>query len=166
MTLPYAEPLTLRDPAELTIPEPPRRGEEGGEPCWPCNPQSRTSMIWEDEHWTVHNPMQCSLPGTLWLASKTHFDSFADMPADEATTLAGVIGRVERAILATGDVGRVHLARWGEGGAHFHLWFLARPLGRLDMAGHALPVWEDALPARDQAEIDAIGEKIAAALVA
>ena len=94
MTLPYAEPLTLRDPAELTIPEPPRRGEEGGEPCWPCNPQSRTSMVWEDEHWTVHNPMQCSLPGTLWLASKTHFDSFADMPAEQAATLAGVIGRV------------------------------------------------------------------------
>ena len=77
-----------------------------------------------------------------------------------------MIGRVERAILATGDVGRVHLARWGEGGAHFHLWFLARPLGRLDMANHALPVWEDALPAHDQAEIDAVGEKIAAAMVA
>ena len=59
-------------------------------------------MIWEDEHWTLHNPVQCSgCPGTLWLASKTHFDSFADMPADEAATLAGVIGRVERAILAT-----------------------------------------------------------------
>jgi diadenosine tetraphosphate (Ap4A) HIT family hydrolase len=123
-------------------------------------------MIWEDDHWTVHNPVQCSLPGTLWLASKTHFDSFADMPADQAATLAGVIGRVERAILTTGEVGRVHLARWGEGGAHFHLWFPARPVGRLDMANHALPVWEDALPARDQAEIDAIGEKIATALVA
>ena len=69
-------------------------------------------------------------------------------------------------VLATGDVGRVHLARWGEGGAHFHLWFVARPLGRLDMADHALPVWEDALPAKDQAVIDAVGEKIAAALVA
>jgi len=34
------------------------------------------------------------------------------------------------------------------------------------MADHALPVWEDALPARDQAEIDAVGAKIAAALVA
>ena len=30
MTLPYAEPLTLTDPADLVVPEPPRRGEEGG----------------------------------------------------------------------------------------------------------------------------------------
>ena len=29
MTLPYAEPLTLIDPADIVVPEPPRRGEPG-----------------------------------------------------------------------------------------------------------------------------------------
>jgi hypothetical protein len=41
-------------------------------------------LIWEDDHWTVHNPVQCWLPGTLWLASKTHYESVADMTADQA----------------------------------------------------------------------------------
>ena len=44
------------------------------------------------------------------------------------------------------DVGRVHLYRWGDGGAHFHVWLLPRPLGMLDAMGHYLPLWEDVLP--------------------
>ena len=36
MSLPYAEPLVLREPGERQIPEPPRRGEPGGEPCGIC----------------------------------------------------------------------------------------------------------------------------------
>ena len=54
--------------------------------------------------------------------------------------------RVERAILALGDVGRVHLYRWGDGGAHFHVWFMPRPLGMLEASGMMLPLWEDVLP--------------------
>ena len=54
--------------------------------------------------------------------------------------------------------------RWGEGGAHFHLWFVPRPLGRLDMAGPFLPVWEDAQPPVPKDEIEAVGQKIAAAM--
>ena len=41
MTLPYAEPLTLIDPADLVVPEPPRRGEPGGEPCFPVQRRLR-----------------------------------------------------------------------------------------------------------------------------
>ncbi len=130
MTLPYAEPLTVIDPADLVVPEPPRRGEEGGEPCFPCSADSDSNLIWSDQTWTLHNPGQTGLPGSVWLASRAHFDSFADMPADVATTFGGVCGRVERAVLALGDVGRVHVYRWGDGGAHFHVWFVpasARP---------------------------------------
>ena len=36
MQLPYAEPLTVRELGERVVPEPPRRGEEGGEPCGLC----------------------------------------------------------------------------------------------------------------------------------
>ncbi len=164
MNLPYAEPLTRRAPAALTIPEPPRRGEAGGEPCFPCSPGTAESAIWADERWTLHNPGQTGLVGAVWLASRVHFDSYADMPAEEAATLGAVAGRVERAILALGGVGRVHVYRWGEGGAHFHLWFVPRPLGRMDMAGPFLPVWEDVLEPADPADIEAAGQKIAAAM--
>ena len=165
MTLPYAEPLTAIHPAELVIPEPPRRGEEGGEPCFPCDAGSDANLIWSDATWTLHNPGRTGLPGSVWLASRVHFDSFADMPADVATTFGEVCGRVERAVLSLGDVGRVHLYRWGDGGAHFHVWFVPRPLGRLDMAGAYLMAWEDVLePATDDQIVEA-GRKVAAAMV-
>ena len=72
MTLPYAEPLSVIDPAELVLPEPPRRGEEGGEPCFPCSGDSDSNLLWSDQHWTLHNPGQTGLPGSVWLASRTH----------------------------------------------------------------------------------------------
>lgn len=156
--------MTQQPPATLTIPEPPRRGEDGGEPCFPCSAASDGNQIWSDDHWTLHDPGQTSLPGSVWLASRAHFDSFADMPAEMAATFAGVCGRVERAILGLGDVGRVHVYRWGDGGAHFHVWLVPRPLGRLDLSGSALMAWEDTLPPASEDEIAEAGRRIAAAM--
>jgi diadenosine tetraphosphate (Ap4A) HIT family hydrolase len=165
MTLPYAEPLTVIDPAELVVPEPPRRGEEGGEPCFPCDAGSAENLIWSDDTWTLHNPGRTGLPGSVWLASRVHFDSFADMPRDVALTFGEVCGRVERAVLSLGEVGRVHLYRWGDGGAHFHVWFVPRPLGRLDMAGSYLMARDDVLGPPTEEQIVEAGRKIAAAMV-
>ena len=164
MTLPYAEPLTVLEPADLVVPEPPRRGQEGGEPCFPCSSGSDSNLIWSDDTWTLHNPGQTSLVGSVWLASRAHFDSFADMPGDAAVTFADVCGLVERAVLSLGDVGRVHLYRWGDGGAHFHVWFVPRPLGRLDMSGPQLMAWEDVMPPASEGEIAEAGRRIAAAM--
>jgi hypothetical protein len=164
MTLPD-QTLTAREPADVVVPEPPRRGEPGGEPCFPCSAVSDSNQIWSDATWTLHNPGQTSLVGSVWLASRTHFDSFADMPADVGTTFADVCGRVERAVLALGGIGRVHVYRWGDGGAHFHVWFVPRPLGRLDMSGPQLMAWEDVMPAASDAEIAEAGRRIAAAMV-
>jgi diadenosine tetraphosphate (Ap4A) HIT family hydrolase len=164
MTLPYASPLTLVEAADPVVPEPPRRGEPGGEPCFPCSADSDSNPIWSDQHWTLHNPGQTGLPGSVWLASREHFDSFADMPEEVAATFAGVCGRVERAVLALGDVGRVHVYRWGDGGAHFHVWFVPRPLGRLDMSGAHLMAWEDTLPPATAEQIADAGRRVAAAM--
>jgi diadenosine tetraphosphate (Ap4A) HIT family hydrolase len=98
------------------------------------------------------------------LASRVHVDSFSDLPADLAASFGGVVARVERAILGLGDVGRVHLYRWGDGGAHFHVWLLPRPLGMLEASKHMLPVWEDVLPPASDDAIAKAGEAIGAAL--
>jgi diadenosine tetraphosphate (Ap4A) HIT family hydrolase len=161
MTLPYAQPLQPIDPGPRVIPEPPRRGEPGGEPCAVCD---QDEGIWSDEHWVLHNPGSTSLPGTVWLASRVHVDSFSDLPADLAASFGGVIARVERAILGLGDVARVHLYRWGDGGAHFHVWLVPRPLGMLEATKHMLPVWEDVLPPASADAIAKAGEAIGAAL--
>ena len=71
MTLPYAEPLTPREPAERVLPEPPRRGEPGGPPCRICAGKT-TTAVWSDENWTLHPPVGGSLssPCTRGLKSK------------------------------------------------------------------------------------------------
>jgi len=163
MTLPYAEPLTTRAPAARVIPEPPRRGENGGEPCRICSGKVH-KQVWADENWTLHPPSQCSLPGTVWLASRVHVDSFSDLPPQVAADFGRIAASVERAILSLGGIARVHLYRWGDGGAHFHVWFMPRPLGMLDASGAMLPIWEDVLSNVPEEDLRAAAEKVAAAL--
>ena len=100
MELPYAEPLTLREPGRRVIPEPPRRGEPGGEPCGLCG-GGATAPVWEDEYFTLHPPVGGSMPGHLWLASRDHVDSFCDLSPEAAEAFGPLVARVERAILAT-----------------------------------------------------------------
>ncbi|MDF8264771.1 hypothetical protein [Luteipulveratus flavus] len=166
MSLPYAEPLTLREPADLVVPEPPRRGESGGGPCGACDWSDRADVLWSDEHWHLHNPGSTSLRGAVWLASAEHVDSFSDLSPEGQAGFGVVCAKVDRALLGLGDVARVHLYRWGDGGSHFHVWFLPRPLGRLDMAGHLLPVWEDAMEPLPREEIARTGERIRTAMAA
>jgi diadenosine tetraphosphate (Ap4A) HIT family hydrolase len=163
MSFPYSEPLVPREPGERTIPEPPRRGEPGGPPCRICGGET-APVLWSDEHWTLHAPVGGSLPGAVWIASREHFDSFADMPTAVAATFGDVIARAERGILALGGVGRVHLYRWGDGGAHFHVWLIPRPLGMLEASGMMLPLWEDALPNRTDEELAEAAGRVAAAM--
>jgi diadenosine tetraphosphate (Ap4A) HIT family hydrolase len=100
----------------------------------------------------------------VWLASRAHVDSFCDLPDELASDFGRVAARIERAILGLGDVARVHLYRWGDGGAHFHVWFLPRPLGMVEAVGHALAVWEDVLPTVPDEELAAAARRIARAL--
>jgi diadenosine tetraphosphate (Ap4A) HIT family hydrolase len=163
MKLPYSEPLVPIAPADPVIPEPPRRGEPGGEPCGICS-GGTTSAVWSDDLWTLHPPVGGSLPGSVWLASRDHADSFCDLPPAAAGDFGRIAARVERAILSLGGFGRVHLYRWGDGGAHFHVWFIPRPLGMLDAAGMMLPLWEDVLPNVPDSELRAAAERVAAAM--
>src|SRR6185437_9823200 len=160
MKLPYAETLTPIAPSIPVIPEPRRRGEPGGDPCGLCH---QDEGIWSDEHWVLHIAGS-SIPGTAWLASREHVDSFADLPERLAADFGRIVGRIEKAILAAGDFGRVHLYRWGDGGAHFHVWFYPRPVGMMDAVKFALPVWEDVMEPAPQPAIDDIAKKIAQAL--
>lgn len=63
-------------------------------------------------------------------------------------------------------ISRAHLYRIGDGGAHLHIWFFARPEGQAQLFGSWLPVWDDLLPEypADVAEADA--EIVAEALLA
>ena len=163
MTLPYLEPLETRTLSAPVIPEPPRRGEPGGPPCGVCD-ETNVPRVWGDDLWTLHPPRGCSLPGALWMASREHADSFSDLSPEAQTDFGVVTARVERALLSVGDFARVHLYRWGDGGAHFHVWFMPRPLGMVEAAGMMLPLWEDVLPNVPDDECRRFAEKVAAAI--
>jgi hypothetical protein len=49
-------------------------------------------------------------------------------------------------------------------GAHFHVWFIPRPLGMLQAQGMMLPLWEDALPKVGDDAIRTVMDRISAAL--
>ncbi|MGO9081814.1 MAG: HIT family protein [Streptosporangiaceae bacterium] len=161
MKLPYKEPLVPAEPGERVIPEPPRRGEPGGEPCRICT-GATTSAVWSNDFWTLHPPVGGSLAGAVWLASREHVDSFADLPQAAAEDFGKVAARVERTILSLGGIARVHLNRWGDGGAHFHVWFIPRPLGMLEAQGMMLPLWEDVLPNVPDEQLREAAERVAA----
>jgi len=58
---------------------------------------------------------------------------------------------------ALANIARAHVYRIGDGGAHLHVWFFARPEGQAQLFGSWLVVWDDLLPEypADLAEADA-----------
>lgn len=155
MELPYVEPLVRRPVAPPVIPEPPRRGEPGGEPCRVCPGDDGPEVIWSNDDWILNHASDTSLPGAVWLTTRVHVDSFADLSAELARDFGALTARIDRALLALPDVARVHLYRWGDGGAHFHVWFLPRPLGMRQAEKMMLPLWEELLP---KASAEAVAE--------
>jgi hypothetical protein len=85
------------------------------------------------------------LPMVLILECRSHLD-LGDLPNLLAAELGVMTVRLERAIRTLDEVARVHVNRWGDGSAHLHMWFLARPYGRLQLRGTFLSLWDDILP--------------------
>jgi hypothetical protein len=124
--------------------EPPRSGEDAGE-CVACNTPD-DAYIWVSERWRVRAmDRPTGLPMVLILECRSHLD-LGDLPNLLAAELGVMTVRLERAIRSLDGVARVHVNRWGDGSAHLHMWFLARPYGRLQLRGTFLSLWDDILP--------------------
>jgi hypothetical protein len=144
---PWTRDLQPKNLSAPTVPEPPRAGIERAT-CPLCN-RLDDEYLWTNEHWRLLPFTDVPLRGCVILESRLHADSFADLPLDVSASLGPAIAQVEKAVLSIGNVGRVHVARWGEGIAHFHAWIMPRPLGALELRGPALMAWMDALPPLD-----------------
>jgi hypothetical protein len=131
----------LDDPVSV---EPPRKGE-GHRECTACNAPD-DAYIWVGERWRVRAmDRPTGLPMVLILESRSHLD-LGDLPNLLAAELGVMTVRLERAIRSLDGVARVHVNRWGDGSAHLHMWFLARPYGRLQLRGTFLSLWDSILP--------------------
>lgn len=123
--------------------EPPRKGEDPAD-CAKCQSPD-DAYIWVNENWRVRSMDRPSgLPMVLILESRSHLD-LGDLPNMLAAELGVMTVRLERAIRSLDGVARVHVNRWGDGAAHLHLWFLARPYGRLQLRGTFLTLWDEIL---------------------
>ena len=131
----------LADPVEV---EPPRSGEDAAD-CLACNTPD-DAYIWVSERWRVRAmDRPTGLPIVLILECRSHLD-MGDLPNLLAAELGVMTVRLERAVRSLDGVARVHVNRWGDGSAHLHMWFLARPYGRLQLRGTFLSLWDDILP--------------------
>jgi len=122
----------------------PRTGEDPAD-CWRCQ-QGTSDAIWSDEHWFVSPlPKPSGLPVVAILYPRAHHD-LGDMPRHLVAELGPLIQRIERAIVSLGEIGRVHVCRWGDGSAHFHMWFMARTARLPQTVGSLAAIWDDILP--------------------
>jgi len=145
------------------LPEPPRAGE-AGRPCPACAPVP--GVIWSDQHWRLKQlGGESGVPLLLILESIAHVD-LADLPDDRAAELGLLTVRITRAIEALPHIARAHVARWGDGGSHLHVWFLARPAGFAQLRGTCLALWDDLLPPVPADDRDRDAAAVAAALAA
>jgi diadenosine tetraphosphate (Ap4A) HIT family hydrolase len=133
-------------PKELEPPsEERRRLGEGGVDCPRCA-RPDEEYLWASEHWRLTGTAKpAGLPAIVILETRAHHD-LPDLPPALAEQLGPLILRVERAVRAVGEIGNVHVCRWGDGSEHFHLWFLARPARMPQLSTSFAAIWDDVLP--------------------
>ena len=144
-SFPFEGDMRVKPLAAPVDVEPPRSGEDAAD-CVACNTPDE-AYIWISERWRVRAmDRPTGLPMVLILECRSHLD-IGDLPNLLAAELGVMTVRLERAIRSLDGVARVHVNRWGDGSAHLHMWFLARPQGRLQLRGTFLTLWDDILPA-------------------
>jgi hypothetical protein len=143
-TFPFEGDLRVRPLEPPVTEERPRLGE-GGVDCRRCA-RGDEQAIWHDDAWRVV-PLDhpSGLPLVVLLESREHMD-FGDMSPELAAAFGRTVVRVERAVVGVGEIGRVHVCRWGDGSEHLHVWFMARPARIPQLIGSFAAIWDDILP--------------------
>ena len=135
-------PRPLQPPVER---EAPRHGE-GGVRCARCAADD-DDYLWTSERWRLWAfDRPTGLPVIVLLEPREHFAEPGDLPHELAAELGVLIALIERAVRSVGEIGRVHVCRWGDGGEHLHWWFMARPARMPQLIGSFAAIWDDVLP--------------------
>jgi diadenosine tetraphosphate (Ap4A) HIT family hydrolase len=130
---------------EPLTPEPKIQGA-GGVDCKACNTPD-SEYLWANENWRLTDLGSPSgLPVVVILEPRDHHAAPADLPEHLAREQGVMLGRVERAVLSVGHIGKVHIGRWGEGAEHLHWWFIARPEGFGQLRSSMAEIWDEVLP--------------------
>jgi diadenosine tetraphosphate (Ap4A) HIT family hydrolase len=149
-----AEGLRLRPIEPLADAEEPRHGEDP-EQCHCAEPHDadeRSSVdavadaeVWRDDHWRISVNEPSGAPLILMLSPQAHHD-FTTLPRDRAAEMGQIMVALGAAMEALPSVARVHVSKWGDGGAHAHIFFFARPTQMPQLRGTMMAVWDHFLP--------------------
>ena len=144
------EGLRLRPVGPLADAEEPRHGEDP-EQCHCAErhgADERSSVdaeVWRDDHWRISVAEPSGAPLILMLSPQDHYD-FTTLPKNLAAEMGQIMVALGAAMEALPSVARVHVSKWGDGGAHAHIFFFARPIRMPQLRGTMLAVWDDFLP--------------------
>jgi len=148
----------LEDPV---LPEPARHGE-AEEDCSTCATPDE-EFVWVDERWRVSMARQPMSVPALTLHTRAHLD-FHQLTDDLGAELGVLVVRSQRALGSIDGVGRVHVYKWGDGGAHLHVILAARPEGMIQLKGMFLSTWMHILPPLPTEQWQAVRAHLAARL--
>jgi diadenosine tetraphosphate (Ap4A) HIT family hydrolase len=144
-TFPFGGEIALRALAPPVAAERERDGA-GGDGCPSCA-KPDAECLWVDAHWRVSAPARPSgMPVVLFVEPRDHHAEPGDLPDDLAAGMGLVLARVERAVRAVGQIGRVHVCRWGDGAEHLHWWVIGRPQRLPQIVGSFCEIWDEVLP--------------------
>jgi hypothetical protein len=157
------ESLRVRRLRRPEVPEEPRHDVDPSS-CRTCAAKDGLP-VWQNEEWRLIALSEPSgAPLVLMLLPKGHFD-LVNLPDDLAAQLGQIVVHVGRAIESLEHIARAHISRFGDGGAHLHIFFFARPEGFIQLRGNFFTVWDDLLAPvpRDVRDADAarVGELLA-----
>lgn len=151
--------------AAPTLPEPPREGDPGGDACHYCAATDEDA-VWSTSSWRVLPRSWSPVPGGVLLISSEHVDTLSELPAEQQAEFGTLAANIERAIMSLGTAARVHMNRWGDGCAHFHVHFIPRPLGYPQFGWRNLALLEKRFPGPGPDELAAAHHKVGAYLQA
>jgi hypothetical protein len=144
---PYeTDSLRLKPVQPLADAEPPRRGESAAD-CWCASGfgEDDGTTVWSNARWRLGLVRESGLPVMMLLSPLEHHD-LPSLPLDLAAEMGQLVAAVSDAVEHVPSVARAHLAKYGDGGAHLHLFFLGRPSRILQFRGSPLVDWEENLP--------------------
>lgn len=138
--------LRIKPLEPLADVEPARRGEDPADCACATSPTAEQldRIAWSNDRWTlVDGGMK--LPVTLILKPRAHHD-LADLPDDLAAEMGLLMVAIAAAVESLPSVGRCHVGRYGDGGAHMHPFFFGRPARMPQLRGSCVLDWEENLP--------------------
>ncbi|NUR09079.1 MAG: hypothetical protein HOQ22_12885 [Nocardioidaceae bacterium] len=125
--------------------EAPRWGE-GDKPCHCATQELPDHPIWRNERWVVSTTDgPTGMPLMCFLHPVEHQD-LHELDDEMAGELGQITVWLHRIMARLTNIGRVHVCKWGDGGSHLHLWFIARTARLPHILGSMAVEWNEMLP--------------------